>query len=223
MELASLQEVGAVPAPGEDSILAVRRGRRGHGRGGASCLPASCQPRSSHGLTRLASRGARGVAALGAGDGAVGAGDGGGRGQAARSPGGPQPPGVRARPCLPSRFQRKFVAFLPLLSLGRDKDKPARTRSPEAAHGEGPARPRTVPGGAVRAGQRPGERRRGGERNSRASLCPAREGTGRVCLSGENRERQAAWPSREEQGGTPAAVLRSGATQARRKSIVFEY
>lgn len=81
------------------------------------------------------------------------------------------------------------MGFL-LLSLGRDKDKLAEDEVP----GGGAAQARGIPIRAVGAGvQAAGERQKGREKNNRPFLFPPRprEGTERVCLSGENREKQA--------------------------------
>lgn len=117
--------------------------------------------------------------------------------------------GVRSRPCLQTGFQRKFVGFLFLLSLPLSP----RSGQRQISQGRSPWRRRGLlshrgfPSGLSEWVSSPVSRRKEERKTTDpfSSLRLPREGTERVCLSGENREKQAAWQSREEQGGTAAA------------------
>lgn len=114
---------------------------------------------------------------------------------------------MRSRPCLQTGFQRKFVVFLVLLSLGRDKDTLAEDEVPGGG-GACSAAEGFHQGCLSRsAARRAAERKRGKQQTlSLASACRGKGRTERVCLSGESREKQAAWRSGEERGGTAAAA-----------------
>lgn len=148
---------------------------------------------------------------------------------------------MRSRPGLQAGFQRKFVVFLLSFFLFF----PSGQR--KISQGQAPWRRRGLPS--------TGEFPSGlsdlvssllisseGERNKKrkttdpfSSLCLPREGTERLCLSGENREEQVPFAERgEEQDWTAAAGwigafsvglagLRSGSTEAGPKSMIFAY
>lgn len=188
--------------------------------------PPSCQPQSLHGLTRVYSRGVQpGSLPLPDTRPIPGAPEQGrGRGQARHSAGGlawlpessgfpsHRASGVRSRPSLQTGFQRKFVVFLFLLSVPLFPLSGQR----QISQGCGPWRRRRrrrgllsyrgFPSGLSEPVSSPVSRRKEERKTTDpfSSLRLPREGTERVCLSGENREKQAAWQSREEQGGTEA-------------------
>lgn len=213
-----------IQALGEDSTLAVRCGRRGH-RWGAPTAPAASQlsvPELTRLDTGLLSRRPAWVAAtsgltLNTRDAGAESGARTSRAQPRRSPrlsessGFPseRASGVRSRPCLQTGFQRKFVVFLFLLSLPLSP----RSGQRQISQGRGPWRRRGLlshrgfPSGLSESVSSPVSRRKEERKTTDpfSSLRLPREGTERVCLSGENREKQAAWQSREEQGRTAAA------------------
>lgn len=188
--------------------------------------PPSCQPQSLHGLTRVYSRGVqpgslplpdtrpiRGTLEQGRVRGQQGTAQ-------AVPPGFPESSGfpshrasgVRSRPCLQTGFQRKFVVFLFLLSVPLFPLSGQR----QISQGRGPWRRRRrrrgllsyrgFPSGLSEPVSSPVSRRKEERKTTDpfSSLRLPLEGTERVCLSGENREKQAAWQSPEEQGGTAA-------------------
>lgn len=99
------------------------------------------------------------------------------------------------------------MVFLVLLSLGRDKDTLAEDEVPGGG-GACSAAEGFHQGCLSRsAARRAAERKRGKQQTlSLASACRGKGRTERVCLSGESREKQAAWRSGEERGGTAAAA-----------------
>lgn len=150
----------------------------------------------------------------------------GGRGRAGRSAGGspasrspqiPESPRLRrALQALPTNRLSEEVCGFPFSSSSpsfppvRTKADSPRTRSLEE---EGPAQPPRMAIRAVRAGQQPGEPQKGREENNRPVLSPppaAGRDAARVPLWREP-GKQAAGPSREEQGGTAAAITPPGA------------
>lgn len=150
MELvSSLKEVDEIQALGEDSTLAVRRGRRGH-RWGAPTAPAASQlsaPELTRLDTGLLSRRPAWIAVTsGLTLNTRGAGAGSGRGQAGLSPGDPpgfqslqdsrvsEPPACAPGPAYKLAFKGSLWFFfffsLSLFPPGPDKDKLAKDAVP---------------------------------------------------------------------------------------------
>lgn len=142
--------------------------------------------------------------------------------------------GVRSRPCLQTGFQRKFVVFLflPPLPLFPQSGQRQIRQGRGPWRRRGPLSHRGWPSGLSEPVSSPVSRRKEERKTTDpfSPLRPPREGTGRACLSGENRESKRR-ASREEQGGTAAADYTSrcrrcpllGSQESRAESVGFAY